>query len=99
MLVKTGLINLRKFYNKDINGVVGDAFTLLVTWCSLPLEFLENSWNFDIFFHGPGKHLEKNIISLYSWKTPEILWKSFQQFYKQTEKASDSGLFFCILYL
>ena len=41
---------------------------LLKTWCSLLLEFLENSWNFEIFFQGPGKLLEKQMISLNSWK-------------------------------
>ena len=42
-------------------------------WCSLLHEFLGNSWNFKIFFQGPGKTLEKQIISLYYWKTPGIL--------------------------
>ena len=31
------------------------------------------SWKFKIFFQDPGKLLEKQVISLYSWKTPEIL--------------------------
>ena len=29
-----------------------------------------NSWKFEIFFKGPGKLLEEQIISLDSWKTP-----------------------------
>ena len=36
------------------------------------------------FFLGPWKTPWKNM-SLYSWKTPLILWKHFYQFYKQTK--------------
>ena len=38
------------------------------------LDFLKNTWNFEIFYQDPGKLLEKQIISLYFWKTPGILW-------------------------
>ena len=44
----------------------------IYAWCSLLLEFLENFWNFEIFFHGHGKLLEKQIISIHFWKTPGI---------------------------
>ena len=30
----------------------------------------KNPWNFEIFFQGPGKLLEKQMIPLYSWKKP-----------------------------
>ena len=36
------------------------------TWFALLLEFLENSWNFVIFCHDPGKLAEKHLFSLYS---------------------------------
>ena len=53
-----------------------------ISWCLLLLEFLENSWNSEIFFQGPGKLLE-NIISLYSWN----FMAQFHQFYKQNKSC------------
>ena len=50
----------------------------MISWCSLLLEFLENSWNFETFFQGPGKPIEKQMITLNSWKTPGILKYSFR---------------------
>ena len=52
------------------------------------LEFLENSWNFEIFFQDPRNLLEKQLIFLYSWKTPGILWENISLIYKQTKICS-----------
>ena len=54
------------------------------SWFALLLEFLENSWNFVIFFQGPGKLLEKQLFSLYSWNSPGILWKMILYYRKTT---------------
>ena len=55
------------------------------------LEFLENSWNFEIFFQGPGKLLEKQIITLKSWKIHGILWKKFKEFISKRKPAEASS--------
>ena len=54
---------------------------------SLLLEFLENSWKFEIFFQGPRKLRKKQIVFLYSWKPLEFCAKKFHQFYKQTFRS------------
>ena len=71
----------------------------LISSCSLLLEFLDNFWNFEIFFHSPEKLLEKQIISLYSWKTPGIMWKIFEQFYKQNKTCGSIWLLIVFFFL
>ena len=53
-----GFKEIPKFTNKYSQPLTNGAHY----FC---MKFLENSWNFETFFQGPGKLLEKQIISLY----------------------------------
>ena len=68
-------MNTRHFLNENLiySHVIDSVliFILIMSWCSLLLEFLENSWKLEIFFQGPRKLLENQIISLYSWNIVE----------------------------
>ena len=52
-----------------MNNILGVLYSMVLT---ILLEFLDNSWNLEIFFQGPGKLLKKQMISLNSWTTPGI---------------------------
>ena len=46
--------------------------SLVISWCSLLLEFLENTWNFWKTPGIPGKHQEFLENTWNSWKTHEV---------------------------
>ena len=51
-----------------------------------------NSQSFEVLFKGSGKLIEKQTILLYSWKTPEKLYKQ-----PKPAEAFDSRLYFLFL--
>lgn len=55
--------------------MLGNCMDWIHSEFTLLLKFLDNSWNLNTFFQGPGKFLENSIYSTYSWKTPGILRK------------------------
>ena len=93
-LIYDSICNLNsatKSYNLVLPRRIDILVLIILGIAGKLLEF----WN---FFPGPWKN---RSIFLYSWKTPESLWKKFQQLFKQTKTRRSIWLkivFFFFLY-
>ena len=73
------------------------GFHMVLTTPEIP----GNSWYFEIFFQDPGKLLEKQIISQYSWISLEFCENNLNSFINKSKPAetSDSWLYFFVFYV